>query len=525
MTRNDSLRSVLETGLFELPHSAEGTLAAAESIHIDASEWAIAAQLAHADEWRWTGVWGDQLDDGFALFSCFAKQGAYAVVQTHLSLNNPKLPSQAYVYPAASRLERHTHDLLGIDFDASPDARRWIRHQAWDAQTFPLRRDEPLAGHPPKRTAADRDYPFATIAGSGVYEIPVGPVHAGIIEPGHFRFQAVGERVLQLEERLGYVHRGVEKLAVGRDVDGLLRLAARVVGDSTIAHSWAACRALEQAWGITPPVRASQLRGLLAERERIANHLGDIGAICNDVGFAFAQTHCGRLREQWQRRNAELFGHRLLMDCLCPGGVNVDLDSAGVTALREDHQAIKNEIERLFKLLNDQPGLEDRLLTTGYLSPESATALGCTGYVGKASNQVFDVRIQAPYPPYDALPIAAAVNRNGDVAARVQIRMDEIFNSLAWMDRLLNNLHAGPCELATFPPARAGEGLGIVEGWRGETLCYLRIDDAGNVQRYFPKDPSWHSWPALERIVLNNIVPDFPVCNKSVNGAYSGHDL
>jgi Ni,Fe-hydrogenase III large subunit len=257
----------------------------------------------------------------------------------------------------------------------------------------------------------------------------------------------------------------------------------------------------------------------------VANHLGDIGAICNDVGFAFAIYQCSRLREDWLRRNRELFGHRLLMDLLVPGGVTRDLDSAGMDSLKQDHQQLRQETDDLFDILLDQPSLEDRLLNTGVLRPATAKALGCTGYVGKASGQAFDLRCSNPYPPYDRLPMMGVCLSEGDVMARVQLRMEEIRHSLAWMDQLLDSLSPGELSGDWQIPDGPSEGLGLVEGWRGEILTYVRLDASGRIARFFPRDPSWHTWPALERIVMGNIVPDFPVCNKSVNGSYSGQDL
>ncbi|WP_338115617.1 nickel-dependent hydrogenase large subunit [Thiococcus pfennigii] len=336
--------------------------------------------------------------------------------------------------------------------------------------------------------------------------------------------------MLRLEERLGYVHKGIERLAVGRDPQGLARLAARVSGDSTVAHAWAACQALERATGWAVPPRARSLRALLAERERIANHLGDIGAICNDVGFAFALAQCGRLRELWQRRSQALFGHRLLMDRVVPGGATHDLDEAAAATLRADHAELRRALGPIFEIIEDHPSLDDRLFTTGRLAPADARALGCTGYVGKASGQAFDVRRDSPYPPYDALAVEVPTFTAGDVAARVRVRIGEIRASLTLLDRILEQLPGGPI-IAAAPPAAprpAGAeraGLGIVEGWRGEILTYVRLDAAGRVARFFPRDPSWFTWPALERLVHGNIVPDFPVCNKSINGSYAGVDL
>ncbi len=504
---------------------ARETLGAARLLEIEARDWGRAAACAASLDWRWAGGWADQRDGAFALFALLESGGAYLLLFAHLPLAAPRLPTQARAFPAAGRMERHIHDMYGIVFVDHPDPRRWTRHQAWPEGSYPLRSDFPAAGRAMGRTGPDDDYPFRTVLGSGVCEIPVGPVHAGIIEPGHFRFQAVGERVLRLEARLGYVHKGIEKIAVGRDAQGLARLAGRVSGDSTVAHAWAACQALEQVAGIEPAPRALALRALLAERERIANHLGDIGAICNDVGFAFAYYQFSRLREDWQRRSAELFGHRLLMDVVVPGGVAADIRAQGVALLSTDHQLLRTELAGLYDILLDHPALEDRLLNTGRLARDTARRFGCLGYVARASGRSFDVRRHSPYAPYDRLAPSVPCYGEGDVAARLRVRMDEILASLALLDKLLAKLPDGDPYHPLILPADGGEGLGIVEGWRGEILSYVRCDEAGRVVRFFPRDPSWFNWPALEAVMPDNIVPDFPVCNKSVNASYSGHDL
>ena len=497
----------------------------AHRLVLDAEDWGKAGSVAAGMGCRWAGAWGDPRELDVVVRVCLEHLGDYLVLETEVPLSHPILASHTPYFPGANRLERHLRDLTGVAFLDHPDRRRWTRHQAWPDGEFPLRLDYPIEGRSLRRVRADADYPFAGIHGSGVYEIPVGPVHAGIIEPGHFRFQAVGEEVLRLEARLGYVHKGIEKSAVGRDPLGLARLAGRVSGDSTVAHAWAACQAMERATTCIVPPRAAILRALFSERERIANHLGDIGAICNDVGFAFVHVQCARLREQWHRRSAELFGHRFMMDAVIPGGVAHDLPPEGAALLRADHAALRQVIEPLFDIVDDHPSLDDRLLSTGYLSHADARALGCTGYVGKASGQVFDVRRDNPYPPYDTHPVTVPVETAGDVAARVRVRMAEVRISLSLMDQLLEAMPAGAIAAPMPTPGPNSVGLGLVEGWRGEVLSFVRFDAQGRIARFFPRDPSWFTWPALERLIQGNIVPDFPVCNKSVNGSYSGQDL
>lgn len=497
----------------------------AHLLEIDPEDWGRAAAVAAAFGLRWVGLWAEHSGEQLPVYACLEFQGDYVVLRTAVPAASPVLASHVPHYPAADRLERHAQDLLGLAFADHPDSRRWTRHQAWREGEFPLRNGFPLQGTQTAQTPADADYPFQRAQGAGTCEIPVGPVHAGIIEPGHFRFQAVGEEVLSLEERLGYVHKGLEKLAVGRDPAGLARLAGRVSGDSCVAHAWAACQAMERAARLELPPRAAALRALLAERERVANHLGDIGAVCNDVGFSFALYQLSRLRELWQRRSRELFGHRLLMDLVLPGGVARDLESAAIPELRQDHKRLGDELVGLFDILDDHPSLDNRLIDTGVLSSRLAAELGVLGYVGRASGQDFDVRRASPYAPYDRLSVEVPVYQEGDVAARVRVRMDEIRVALHLMDNLLETLPEGPVRAELPQPRRGAKGLGIIEGWRGEILSFVRFDASGRVARFFPRDPSWLNWPALERLILGNIVPDFPVCNKSVNGSYSGQDL
>jgi Ni,Fe-hydrogenase III large subunit len=537
-------------------------LAPAHVLHIDSEDWGPATREAARYGCRWCGSWAEDLSadffanphpgrlflekklalswfdpfeemaekNGFFLLNtCYEKQGDYLILKTLLLKNSPTIYSQTNHYPAANRMERHIQDLFGIQFFNHPDSRPWTRHQAWSADQYPLRKTFPLAGAEPATEALnvppDTQYPFLTAQGAGVHEIPVGPVHAGIIEPGHFRFQAVGENILHLEAHLGYVHKGIEKIAEGRDAVGLARLAGRVSGDSTVAHTWAACMAMERAIGLKVSPRAIMLRAIMAERERIANHLGDVGAICNDVGFSFAYSQFSRLREQWLRLSQEGFGHRLMMDCIIPGGVKIDLTPTEITHQLEYGAHLHTELHELEDILEQHAGLEDRLAGTGILTQQQAAQLGCLGYVGRASGCHYDTRHHAPYPPYDQLRFEIPVLTNGDVESRLHLRLAEIHVSLHLLYHFLNHLPTGDINIAWTTPCEETEGLGIVEGWRGEIMTHIRFNANGQITRYFPRDPSWFNWPALELLIENNIVPDFPVCNKSINGSYAGHDL
>ncbi len=496
------------------------TLWQIESIH-----WQHYAELAIQQNVRWVAGWAEHVQDRFFINACFEKQGIYVLLRTIVNVAKPELPSQATVYPAANRSERHTQDMFGINFIGHPDNRRWTRHKAWAKHNYPLRKDFPLQGEPEAITPPDIDYPFVKAYGAGVYEIPVGPVHAGIIEPGHFRFQAVGELILNLEERLGYVHKGIEKIAEGRTPESLARLAGRISGDTTVGHCWAACRAMEQAAGVEIPPRAALIRGILAERERVANHLGDMGGICNDVAFVFAQMQFTRLRELWLRTNATIFGHRLLMDRIVPGGVVCDLSEASCALIKEDIILLRKELSEIMPAIDLNSSLEDRLYTAGYLSPEIASAFGTLGYVGLASGQDKDVRRDAPYPPYDQATFKVALEDQGDIASRFWVRYKQINAALKLIAQFIERLVAGDILAEWQTPPPGSESLSMIEGWRGEITAYIRFDADNKIARFYPRDPSILNWPALEKLTLNNIVPDFPVCNKSLNGSYSGNDL
>lgn len=492
---------------------------------IDNHHWQHFAELAIQQQVRWVAGWAEHVQDRFFINTCFEKQGVYVLSRTIVNVAKPELPSQAEVYPAANRSERHTQDMFGIHFTGHPDNRRWTRHKAWDRHSYPLRKDFPAQGEPAAVTPPDMDYPFVKAHGAGVYEIPVGPVHAGIIEPGHFRFQAVGELILNLEERLGYVHKGIEKIAEGRTPESLARLAGRVSGDTTVGHCWAACLAMEQAAGIEIPPRAALIRGILAERERVANHMGDMGAICNDVAFVFAQMQFTRLRELWLRTNAKVFGHRLLMDRIVPGGVACDVSETACNLMKQDIVQLRKELSEVMPAIDLNSSLEDRLYTAGYLSPEIAAAFGTLGYVGRASGQDFDLRRDAPYPPYDHVNVKVALEDKGDIASRFWVRYKEINAALKLIEQFMAQLAEGSLLADWQTPAAGSEALGRVEGWRGEIVTYVRFDTDNKIARFYPRDPSILNWPALEKLTLNNIVPDFPVCNKSLNGSYSGNDL
>lgn len=481
-------------------------------IVVDADAWVFLAEALRDGHLTLLGLWGernsvhmallDEVDGAVCVASLEGLEGAY--------------PSVAQHHPPALRLERTVRDLTGLEPEGLPDTRPWLDHRRWDIR-FPL-------GEKALRSSEAAPYEFLPATGESLHQIPVGPVHAGIIEPGHFRFTANGETVVRLEERLGYVHKGIEALMAGADIDKALQLAGRTSGDSTVAYAYAFSRAVEAAFGLEIPGRAVWLRALMAELERLANHLGDIGAICNDAAFSLMLAHCGVLRERVLRAADIAFGHRLMRDRIVPGGVVADLDDIGITALRELLAEIRCRFPALVELYDNTASLQDRTVGTGRLVPELARQYGAGGYVGRASGRDFDARRALRYLPYGELAFDVPVLREGDVNARVWVRIREVESSLSLVEQILDRLPAGPVRIELPENGEVREGMAMVEGFRGDVLVWLRL--AGNtVERCHLRDPSWFQWPLLEAVIEGNIVADFPLCNKSFNCSYSGHDL
>ncbi len=481
---------------------------------VDAAGWRLAADALRDGRVTLLGLWGDRAAVHMALLDESA--GNFGV----LSLDCPagRFPSIGAVHPPAIRLERAIRDLFGLEPEGAPDARPWLDHGRWDLA-------HPLDRSPRPRHREAAPYVFLPAEGESLHQIPVGPVHAGIIEPGHFRFTAGGETVVRLEERLGYVHKGIEKLMEGADLDRAAKLAGRTSGDSTVAYAIAFVRAAEAALGVEAPARGQWLRALMAELERLANHFGDIGAICNDASFALMHAHCAVLRERVLRAADAGFGHRLMRDCVVPGGAAVDLAPAGVAAIRALLDEAQRRFPPLVALYDNTASLQDRTVGTGVLRPELARRFGAGGYVGRASGRAFDARRSPGYAPYDRLKFAVPVREEGDVDARVWIRIREVEQSLDLIGQILERLPTGAIRAPLPSIGQSAEGVALVEGFRGDVLIWLRLGGDGKVERCHLRDPSWFQWPLLEAAVEGNIVADFPLCNKSFNCSYSGHDL
>ena len=424
---------------------------------------------------------------------------------------------------AAQWYEREIRDLYGLIPQGHPDLRRLVRHEHWPKGTHPLQRDFPWDKVIGRQQG---DYGFRHIEGEGVFEVPVGPIHAGIIEPGHFRFSVAGEPIMQLEVRHFWKHRGIEKLFEQHTFGDAIPLAERVSGDTTIGHGLAYCQAVETLLHIEVPRRARYLRSLALELERLHNHLGDVGAICNDTAYALAHAHCSRMKEQLMQLNDRLTGSRFLRGMLTIGGVTKNLSALDQTDLLDLLGRIEKDFAELESIVFANASLTDRLETTGVLAERTAWDHGVVGVVGRASGIDHDVRRDRPFAAYDELPVNVVLYRYGDVRARLRVRMDEIHESIRLIREIRHKIPQGPVVAAADRKPQPGEwALSAAEGWRGEILYVVIAGENGRIHRCKVRDPSFVNWPAIQWAVVGNILPDFPLINKSFNLSYAGNDL
>lgn len=472
--------------------------------------WDLARQQLADRNWDLVAHWAEPGTVHVAL----REHGSGTTGILSLDASTGRFPSLGRDCLPARRLERAIRDLVGLTPEGAVDTRPWLDHGRWGAR------------HPLGERAAPVEYlayEFRPVEGESLHQIPVGPVHAGIIEPGHFRFTCSGETIVRLEERLGYTHKGIEALMAGAPLDHAARLAARTSGDTTVAYSTAFALAVENASGTDIPTRAQHIRAIMLELERIANHVGDIGAICNDAAFSLMLANCAVLRERVLRAADAAFGHRLMMDRVVPGGVAVDLTPQGKTQIEKLLKLIGKHFPDIVALYEDTASLQDRTVRTGMVRHDLAMQFGAGGYIGRASGRSFDARKILPWAPYTDLDFETPLLQRGDVDARVRVRIAEVEQSLSLLKQLLATLPDGVIRTELAP--RAGEGTAMVEGFRGDIFCWLRLNADGTLARCHLRDPSWFQWPLLEAAIYGNIVADFPLCNKSFNCSYAGQDL
>jgi len=461
---------------------------------------------------------------GFTLRYIFALERAaeWVIASVKVPADDRTFPSLATRWYLASRFEREIHDLFGLVPTGHPDLRRLPLHQFWPADYHPLLKDAPV-----RREFSDdgKPYPFRRVEGEGVYEITVGPVHAGIIEPGHFRFSVEGETIIHLESRMYFVHKGIEKLFESATLSQGLKLAERISGDSSVAHALAYCQAVEALASVTIPARAAYLRVVLLELERLYNHIADVGAICTDTGFALANAHALRLREDLLRLNHRLVGHRLLHGALLPGGIAQDLTEEQTVDTRNSLARVIADFDQIVEIAGHNGLVLDRLHGTGCLNTQTAHEMQVVGVAARASGIDEDARRDHPFAAYAALQPCVVVYREGDVWARLMVRVEEAREAVRLIDAALETLPRGDLTvpLDSLPE---GEGaFGLVEGWRGPIWHWVVGGKNNLFRRVKIKDPSFANWPALNYAILDNIVPDFPLVNKSFNLSYAGNDL
>ncbi|NMB79605.1 MAG: hydrogenase large subunit [Methanomicrobiales archaeon] len=431
--------------------------------------------------------------------------------------------SIARIFPSANWFERECRDGFGIEFSGAFDKRRLFLHETYPEQFHPLTNETPNRPVTPKKQVApEEEYPFRTVHGEGVYQIPVGPVHAGIIEPGHFRFSVIGETIFNLEVRMFYKHRGIEKLAQGKTPQECVAVAEAISGDESVAHAVALCIATEKISGISIPPRALYLRTILLELERMYSHLGDQAGMLVDVAFPLGANQFSVLREDLMRMNAILTGSRFLRGVVTQGGLTKDIRKQDLQVLLDFIQKFTRRYQVGLKIVLSTTSLLDRFTTTGRIPKELLRPLNITGPAGRASGGKVDIRISHPYGIYDTVVPVPRRLHDGDVLARFTVKAAEVLDSARMIEQLITGLPEGPVH--TDQPVRDGYALSVVESARGQDLCWLWVRN-GMIERYKVRTASFCNWQAIEHAVIGEILPDFPVINKSLNLSYAGTDL
>jgi Ni,Fe-hydrogenase III large subunit/Ni,Fe-hydrogenase III component G len=459
----------------------------------------------------------------FYNYYVFEQKGSaqYLVGKAPVRADQPEFPSLSAELPSVNWQEREIQDWFGLRAVGHPNPRRVALHDNWP-DVYPLRKDfgfdtvlPPFAGE---------RHIYRPALGEGVLQVPVGPVHAGIIEPGHFNFAVAGEPILYLQLRMFYTHKGTEKLFENLPIPKAVFLAESISGDSSFSHGTAFCQAVERAAGVEVPPRALVMRTILLELERLSNHVADIGAIATDVGFVIANSHASRLKEMLIALNEHMTGSRLLRAMTCIGGVRRAWDASQLDTLRQTLDLFEPDFQDLIGLIESSDSTRDRLEQTGVLLPEKAKDLGIVGVAGRASGVDVDVRRDHPYAAYSRYSFRVPVYPDGDVWHRMQVRIDEVKESISLIRKAANEtLHGEFC--APIPEIPANRcALSAVEGWRGEIIHWIRTGPDNRLERCKIKDPSVNNWPALVEAVQGNIIADFPVINKSFNLSYSGTD-
>lgn len=442
-------------------------------------------------------------------------KGALEICRTVVEDSYPAITPAA---PQAHWFEREIAEQFGV----VPEGHPWLKpirfHHSYNPERDAWGRDRGRAIEPGVVN-------YFRVEGDEVHSVAVGPVHAGIIEPGHFRFQCHGENVFNLEIELGYQHRGVERALTGGPDRRTIHYMETLAGDTSVGHATAYAMIMEAFGGEAAPRRAQSIRAVALELERLANHTGDLGALANDVGYLPTAAFCGRLRGDFLNATGLLCGNRFGRGLLRPGGVNFDIDGDMASTLEKRVAKALAEVENAASLLWEAPSVLARFEDTGTVSAADAAALGLVGPAARASGLKMDSRIDLPWGAYRGREIKIATRDTGDVMGRARVRMKEIRASGQFIRDEIAGIETGNTTSKTAPPGGNMIAVSIVEGWRGE-ICHAAItDSAGKFRRYKVTDPSFHNWMGLAMALRNQQISDFPLCNKSFNLSYCGHDL
>jgi Ni,Fe-hydrogenase III large subunit/Ni,Fe-hydrogenase III component G len=483
----------------------------------------------------------DELEtkNDFVLRYVFGKENGedvFIFITATVSQKSLTFPSIAMQIPPAITYEREIRDMFGLTPIGNPDTRPLALHE-WPENIFPLRKEFDLKT---KVTRQEKQYSFLKVDGEGVCEIPVGPIHAGIIEPGHFRFSVIGENIINLETRLGYTHKGTEKLAEHMTIEDLVLLSERIAGDESVANSMALCQAIEKIAKVKIPKKAEQIRTICAEMERIYNHLGTLAGISTDAGFAYGASRLNILKERMMRLNEQVSGSRILFGVNAVGGVKIDLPNANKKLILSTIKNTGAEFEKITQFLRGKASFIDRLKNTGTISKKDAIDFGVVGIVARCVGIDVDTRKDHPYANYSSLKLdkhhdtsyqkmqyeVELQKRSGDALSRFMVRVEEIQNSIMIIQQTIDDLENNDlltCDVGQLEPYH--HALGYSESHRGQTLHWVMAGENNSIYRYKVRTASFCNWKIIEQSVLNDIVADFPIVNKSLDLSYSGNDL
>jgi Ni,Fe-hydrogenase III large subunit/Ni,Fe-hydrogenase III component G len=461
-----------------------------------------------------------EINGFFALYYVFSfdKLNYFITVKTLVDPLDPTFPSISIELPAANWYEREVKDLLGLRPQGHPDPRPLVLHGDWPEDLHPLRKDFPVNMQVPQVQSRES---FMQYDSEDVTEIPVGPIHAGIIEPGHFRFGAVGDTILHLDARLFFTHRGLEKASEGMPLSKALLLAERICGVCALSHSVSFAQAVENAAQVEIPPRAKYLRTLFLELERLYNHIGDVGNICAGFGFAVGTSQGARLKEELQQLNERIVGHRYLRGVVSLGGTRINVTEQDCMDIRETLKKVEKEFKELVDILLTHEIAINRMASTGVLRLEQAKDLEVVGVAARASGRNIDIRRDQPYAAYHHVHFHVPTYQEGDVLARIRVRIDEVFQSFSIIEQVLEQLPDGEISvnIPVITPYRSA--IGWCESPRGETVHWLMIGPDQTVYRYRVRSATYSNWPAVPLAVKGNIVPDFPLINKSFELCYA----